>query len=201
MDQGEGPAEQQRHGEHYEEVAHVDAGGVGRQEYREESEDGDECGAEQWHGGAAADAGKGLAPGYAAAEVDKDAVDDDNGIVDEHAHGENKRAERYALHSAPEVEQEEERPQHYNDERHANYHSAAQPHGEHEDEDDDGHRFGKVDKESGERIGDALRLVEHAVHLDAGGQSLLPQLGKHAVDLLAHLDDVGAVAPRHEDAY
>ena len=44
MHQGEYPAEQQRDGQYDEEVAGIDTGGVGREEDRQEGDDGNQRG-------------------------------------------------------------------------------------------------------------------------------------------------------------
>ena len=109
MGQGEQPTEQQRHGNDDEKVAHIHARSVGTEEDGHEGKDGDERGPKQRHGGLPANRGERLGAWLAPAQVDEYAIYDDDGIIDQHAHGKDERSQGHTLQRAIETVKNEKR--------------------------------------------------------------------------------------------
>ncbi len=108
MHQCQHPTEQQGDSQHNEEIARIDTCRVGRHENGQESYDGNQRGAQQRHGGLSSDGCHGFHPVFSGFQVHQYAVDDDNGIIHQHAHGQHKCSQRYALHGSSGELQEEE---------------------------------------------------------------------------------------------
>ena len=109
MHQRQHPAQQQRHGQHDEQIAHVDTRRIGREEDRQERKDGDQRRTQQRHRRLPADGRHRLAARFPEFQVDQDAVHDHDGIVDQHSHGQDERRQRHALHRSVGHPQNQER--------------------------------------------------------------------------------------------
>ena len=94
--------------------------------------------------------GQGLHARFACLQIDQDAVNDYDGVIYQHTHGQDEGSERYALHGAPCAEQEEKRSEHGNDQADADDHATLEAHGPHEDEHYNGHRLDQVDDKGAE---------------------------------------------------
>ena len=188
----ENPAQQQRNGQHDEKVAHVNARGVGRKVDGKEGQNRYQRRTQQRHGGFATDGRQGFAARFARLEVDQDAVDDDDGVVDQHTHRQDECTQRDALHRAVGETQHKERPDDDDDQAETDNQSAAEAHRQHENSHDNSDRFEQIDQKGHQRIGDTLRLIEDFVVFDARRKTGLLQFGQFALHFGTHFHDVAA---------
>ena len=200
MHQRQHPAQQQRHGQHDEQIAHVDTRRIGREEDRQERKDGDQRRAQQRHRRLPADGRHRLAARFPEFQVDQDAVHDHDGIVDQHSHGQDERRQRHALHRSVGHPQNQERSHDGHHQTDADDHSAAETHRKHQNGHDDHHRLDQVYQKRPQRILDPLGLVENLVAGDSRREALGLQLGQTAFHLGPDLDDVAARSRRDGDA-
>ncbi len=89
-------------------------------------------------------------------------VRDDDGVVHEHAHGDDESRERRAVEALAQELHEQQRAADREEQRRADQHARAEAHDEHDDRDDDGHRLGQVEHEGRVGLaGDAVLGIEH----------------------------------------
>ncbi len=197
--QREHPAEQQRQGQHDEK--RLDDFGDGRRSEVEgqEREDGNQGSPQQTPAGSDG----GVDHGAAALDTPKHrllgVVGDDDGVVDQHAHGDDEPSQRSTVEPLAEKLHQKQRSADRKEQRTADQHPGAEPHDEHDDGDDDGDRFGQIDKKR--RIGltgDAVLGIENG-ELHAHGHP--GRLGvEDAADAVAGLHDIGLRIGRNADA-
>ena len=125
----------------------IDTRCVGREENGQEGQNGDQCCTQQRHGCLPANGCHGLHTLLAALQIDQDAVDDHNRIIDQHTHGEDEGAERDALHGSVQGVEEQEGAEYGDNQADADDESALETHRDHQDENHDHDRFDQVDYE------------------------------------------------------
>ena len=201
VDQSQNPTQEERHGQDDEEVAHVDAGRIGRKEDGIERQNRNHRGAEQRHRRTLADVRHGGQTGlFGVVHIHQDAVDDHDGIVHQHTHGQDESGEGDALHRALHEAQEQKTADDDDTERGADDDAALDAHEEHQDDHHNHHTLDEVRHEGAKRINDTLRLIEHLVHLNAGGETRGAQLLEALLDGGAHLGDVGLGRSGYQNA-
>ena len=198
--QGQDPAQQQGNGQHDKEVVDIDASRVGRQEDGQEGEDGDERGTEQRHGGTLARRCQGLHARLPGLEVDEDAIYDDDGIIDQHAHGQDERGQRDALHGAVQRTEHKDGAHDDDDKAGTDDDAALDAHEEHEEHDNDEDGLYEVEGKSAQGIVHTVRLVEDLVAGHAHGKAGSLQLCDAAFHGTPHLGDVGTRRTGYEHA-
>ena len=135
-----------------------------------------------------------LAGLLAALHVDEHALRHDDGVIDQHPHGDDQRAERDPLHLDIEHAHEEDSAQHRQKQRRPHDHAHAPAHEQHQHRDHDDDRHGEIDDEIVDRLIDDPVLLVDRVDLHPHWQTVLDgaQMRLHR---LADGDDV-AVGPR-----
>ena len=193
------PAQEERDG-HDGEQRPAELADVARVEpYGAEGEDGYERRPEERPGGLVRDAGKRLLRGFALLHPDKAAVHDDDGVVHEHAQGEDERGQGYHLQVDAQGPHADEGAQDGQKQGRPDHQPRAQPHGQQQDGDDDAHGFRKVDHEVPDGAFHVVRLVVDGADLHARGERGA-QLVQEAADVPAHGNDVAAFDGGYADA-
>ena len=129
MNQRQHPAEQQRHSQYDEQVARIYPGRIRRKENGKEGDDGYQSGSQQRNGCLTADSRHGFHARFSRLQVHQNAVDDDDGIVHQHTHGQDEGTQRHPLHGASCRLQEEERTKHRDYQADADDKPALESHG------------------------------------------------------------------------
>ena len=124
--------------------------------------------------------------------VDKDAVHDDHGVIDEHAHGYDEGAERYAVERGAAEQEDGEGDGYRQDQAEADDQAAAEAHGEDQHEDDYGDALDQVPHERGDGFVHLVGLEEDFLRLESGRHVLhdFRQAGVHG---FSHVGDDGVL--------
>ena len=125
----------------------------------------------------------------AAPHRDLHAFRHNDGIVDQHPHGDDQSAQRNPLHLDGKDRHEEQRTNHGQKQRHADNNRSAPPHEERKNNDDDGHRHGKIDQEGVGRLFHHHVLLVDRLQLHPH-RDLWRKLCQLGVGPFAHIDDV-----------
>ena len=122
--------------------------------------------------------------------VDQNAVHDDDGIVDQHPHGDNKGTQRDTLQGRSAHQQDGERYGDRENEAESDNQTAAQSHGEDQDQNDDGNRFDQIPHKGGDRFIHLVGLKEDLVGGESGREGL-HRFGQSCIDRLADIGHDG----------
>ena len=118
------------------------------------------------------DGGHGFHARLSGFQIHQDTVDNHDGIIHQHPHGEDERTERNTLQCAVHGLQEEEGAKHGNHQAITDDESALEAHGNHEDCNHDEYRFHQVDGEGAKGIAYSFGLVEYLVNFQAGREAV-----------------------------
>ena len=197
--QGQHPAQQQRKRQHDKQRLDDLGHGRRRQIQRQEREDGDQRGAQKAPARCRGPLDEGLPARSAAQHRLTGVVRNDDGVVDEHPHGDDEPGKRRAVQPFAQELHQEQRPADREEQRAPDQHPRAEAHHQHDDRNDDRHRLRKVQQEGPRRFtGNAVLGVEHR-KLQPHGHSGR-QRREQGVDPLPGLHHVDARLGRDADS-
>ena len=197
---GQPPAQQQRKPQHDEQ--RLDDLGNGRrgQIKRQERENGDQRRSQQAPARSIGPVDDGLPPRDAPQHGLLRIVGHHDGVVHQHAHRDDEPRQRGAVETFAQKLHQQKRTAYGEQQRTADQHPGAESHDEHDDKDDDRHRFGEVQDKGGIRLaGNAVFGIKHR-EVHAHGH-LARKAAEHPADLLPGLHHVHVGLGRDADAH
>ena len=147
MYQSKNPREQKGDRHDNKEVAHIESGGVGRKEDRQESQDGNQGSAQQGHGRFLARGRQGVHLTHAILLIDQHTIDNDDGIIDQHTHGQDEGTQRDTLQCSIEGIKHHDRTQHDDNQTVTDDQTGTEAHEDHQDDNHQKNRLHEVNQE------------------------------------------------------